>query len=134
MCVCVFAPLSQCECVCVCVCLIRSLSVSVCVCVLAPLSQCVCVCVCVFAPLSQCVCVCVCVCLLRSLSVCVCVPAVLAVSDTEVAEETVISEEPCVKRQRVKKEDNDQIKQTLSLENFQVQRHTSHNPSLINLI
>ncbi len=95
-----------------------------CVCLLRSLSVCVCVCVCVCSALSVCVCVCV----------CVCVPAVLAVSDTEVAEETVISEEPCVKRQRVKKEDNDQIKQTLSLENFQVQRHTSHNPSLINLI
>uniref|UniRef100_A0A8C1B496 GA binding protein transcription factor subunit beta 1 n=3 Tax=Cyprinus carpio TaxID=7962 RepID=A0A8C1B496_CYPCA len=52
---------------------------------------------------------------------------VLTVSDTEVAEETVISEEPCVKRQRVKEEDDDQmtetqdaqIQQTLSLEDFQ---------------
>uniref|UniRef100_A0A8C1LEI8 GA binding protein transcription factor subunit beta 1 n=1 Tax=Cyprinus carpio TaxID=7962 RepID=A0A8C1LEI8_CYPCA len=62
---------------------------------------------------------------------------VLTVSDTEVAEETVISEEPCVKRQRVKEEDDDQmtetqdaqIQQTLSLEDFQVQRHTSHSSS-----
>lgn len=52
---------------------------------------------------------------------------VLTVSDTEVAEETVISEEPSVKRQRVKEEDEDQtieaqdiqIQQTLSLEDFQ---------------
>ncbi|XP_073706038.1 GA-binding protein subunit beta-1 [Garra rufa] len=52
---------------------------------------------------------------------------VLTVSDTEVAEETVISEEPSVKRQRVKEEDDDQmtetqdiqIQQTLSLEDFQ---------------
>uniref|UniRef100_A0A672SAJ2 GA-binding protein subunit beta-1-like n=1 Tax=Sinocyclocheilus grahami TaxID=75366 RepID=A0A672SAJ2_SINGR len=51
----------------------------------------------------------------------------LTVSDTEVAEETVISEEPCVKRQRLKEEDDDlmtetqdaQIQQTLSLEDFQ---------------
>ncbi|XP_059363008.1 GA-binding protein subunit beta-1 [Carassius carassius] len=44
---------------------------------------------------------------------------VLTVSDTEVAEETVVSEEPCVKRQRVKEEDDAQIQQTLSLEDFQ---------------
>ncbi|KAK7152378.1 hypothetical protein R3I94_008643 [Phoxinus phoxinus] len=52
---------------------------------------------------------------------------VLTVSDTEVAEETVISDEPSVKRQRVKEEDEDQmietqdiqIQQTLSLEDFQ---------------
>ncbi|XP_050956674.1 GA-binding protein subunit beta-1 isoform X1 [Labeo rohita] len=52
---------------------------------------------------------------------------VLTVSDTEVAEETVISDEPTVKRQRVKEEDDDpmtetqdiQIQQTLSLEDFQ---------------
>lgn len=68
------------------------------------------------------------------MSVCVCVCAVLTVSDTEVAEETVISDEPSVKRQRVKEEDDDQmietqdiqIQQTLSLDDFQVQ---SHNPS-----
>lgn len=68
---------------------------------------------------------------------CVCVPAVLTVSDTEVAEETVISDEPSVKRQRVKEEDDDQmietqdiqIQQTLSLDDFQVPTHTSHNPS-----
>ncbi|KAL0154186.1 hypothetical protein M9458_050512 [Cirrhinus mrigala] len=52
---------------------------------------------------------------------------VLTVSDTEVAEETVISDEPTVKRQRVKEEDDDQmtetqdiqIQQTISLEDFQ---------------
>ncbi|XP_067246810.1 GA-binding protein subunit beta-1 [Chanodichthys erythropterus] len=52
---------------------------------------------------------------------------VLTVSDTEVAEETVISDEPSVKRQRVKEEDDDQmietqdiqIQQTLSLDDFQ---------------
>ncbi|XP_077098039.1 GA-binding protein subunit beta-1 isoform X3 [Siphateles boraxobius] len=52
---------------------------------------------------------------------------VLTVSDTEVAEETVISDEPSFKRQRVKEEDEDQtietqdihIQQTLSLEDFQ---------------
>ncbi|XP_039536230.1 GA-binding protein subunit beta-1 isoform X1 [Pimephales promelas] len=52
---------------------------------------------------------------------------VLTVSDTEVAEETVISDEPSFKRQRVKEEDEDQtietqdirIQQTLSLQDFQ---------------
>uniref|UniRef100_UPI0001A2C884 GA-binding protein subunit beta-1 isoform 2 n=1 Tax=Danio rerio TaxID=7955 RepID=UPI0001A2C884 len=56
---------------------------------------------------------------------------VLTVSDTEVAEETVVSDEPCVKRLRVKEEEEEeeeeqmtetqdiQIQHTLSLEDFQ---------------
>ncbi|XP_073671894.1 GA-binding protein subunit beta-1 isoform X2 [Paramisgurnus dabryanus] len=53
--------------------------------------------------------------------------AVLTVSDTEVAEETVISDEPIIKRQRVKEEEDNemseahdvQIQQTISLDDFQ---------------
>lgn len=49
-------------------------------------------------------------------------------SDTEVAEETVISDEPTVKRQRVKEEHDDemietqdvQMQQSVSLDDFQV--------------
>lgn len=64
--------------------------------------------------------------------------SVLTVSDTEVAEETVISDEPTVKRQRVKEEDDDademtetrdiRIQQTISLDDFQVltQQTLSH--------
>nr|XP_055030296.1 GA-binding protein subunit beta-1 isoform X4 [Misgurnus anguillicaudatus] len=52
---------------------------------------------------------------------------VLTVSDTEVAEETVISDEPIIKRQRVKEEDDDemtdahdvQFQKTISLDDFQ---------------
>ncbi|XP_055030296.2 GA-binding protein subunit beta-1 isoform X3 [Misgurnus anguillicaudatus] len=52
---------------------------------------------------------------------------VLTVSDTEVAEETVISDEPIIKRQCVKEEDDDemtdahdvQIQKTISLDDFQ---------------
>ncbi|XP_067275313.1 GA-binding protein subunit beta-1 isoform X1 [Pseudorasbora parva] len=44
---------------------------------------------------------------------------VLTVSDTEVAEETVISDEPCVKRQRVKEEDEDQ---TIETQDLQIQQ------------
>lgn len=52
---------------------------------------------------------------------------VLTVSDTEVAEETVISDEPIIKRQRVKEEEDNemseahdvQIQQTISLDDFQ---------------